>query len=160
MQVTEYEKSIKKIAQFETIEGFWGVYNHLTKPNDIPTTTEFHLFRAGIKPIWEDRSNQHGGKIMIRLTKGLASRYWEIVLLAIIGEQFAVGDEICGAVMSVRAHEDILAIWHRNADNQVALNKIRETLRVILDLPGFVRTEYKRHEKRLKVSSRGSGWRE
>mmetsp|Transcript_23596 Transcript_23596/g.37630 ORF Transcript_23596/g.37630 Transcript_23596/m.37630 type:complete len:98 (+) Transcript_23596:576-869(+) len=97
---------------------------------------------------------------MIRLTKGLASRYWEIVLLAIIGEQFAVGDEICGAVMSVRAHEDILAIWHRNADNQVALNKIRETLRVILDLPGFVRTEYKRHEKRLKVSSRGSGWRE
>ena len=35
---------------------------------------------------------------MIRLKKGLASFYWEEIVLAIIGEQFDVGNEICGAV--------------------------------------------------------------
>lgn len=35
---------------------------------------------------------------MIRLKKGLASHYWEEIVLAIIGEQFDVGNEICGAV--------------------------------------------------------------
>ena len=35
---------------------------------------------------------------MIRLKKGLASSYWEEIILAIIGEQFDVGNEICGAV--------------------------------------------------------------
>ena len=39
---------------------------------------------------------------MIRLKKGLASRCWENLILAMLGEQFVVGDEICGAVISIR----------------------------------------------------------
>ena len=38
----------------------------------------------------------------MRLRKGLASRCWENMILAMMGEQFMVGDEICGAVISVR----------------------------------------------------------
>lgn len=38
----------------------------------------------------------------MRLKKGLASRAWESLVLAIVGEQFDVGNEICGAVVSVR----------------------------------------------------------
>lgn len=38
----------------------------------------------------------------MRLRKGLASRCWENMILAMLGEQFMVGDEICGAVISVR----------------------------------------------------------
>ena len=33
---------------------------------------------------------------------GLASRCWENMILAMLGEQFMVGEEICGAVVSVR----------------------------------------------------------
>ncbi len=62
---------------------------------------------------------------MIRLKKGIASRYWEDVVLAIIGEQFDVGPEICGAVISVRNNEDIISIWNKTADNTEAVNKIR-----------------------------------
>lgn len=43
-----------------------------------------------------------GGKWIIRLRKGLASRCWENLILAMLGEQFMVGEEICGAVVSVR----------------------------------------------------------
>ena len=32
-------------------------------------------------------------------------------LLALLGGQFKVGDEICGAVLSVRYQEDILSVW-------------------------------------------------
>lgn len=36
------------------------------------------------------------------MKKGLASRAWENLVLAIVGEQFDVGNELCGAVVSVR----------------------------------------------------------
>lgn len=62
---------------------------------------------------------------MIRLKKGISARYWEDILLAIIGEQFDVGSEICGAVLSVRVNEDIISIWNKTADNTEAVNKIR-----------------------------------
>lgn len=51
---------------------------------------------------------------MIRLKKGLASHYWEEIVLAIIGEQFDVGNEICGAVCRCvcAAIQLILCIHH------------------------------------------------
>ena len=62
---------------------------------------------------------------MLKLKKGIASRYWEDVLLAVIGEQFDVGPEICGAVLSVRSNEDIISVWNKTADSNEAVNKIR-----------------------------------
>jgi len=52
--------------------------------------------------VQQDEANRLGGKWIIRLKKGLASRCWENLILAMLGEQFMVGDEICGAVISVR----------------------------------------------------------
>jgi translation initiation factor 4E len=41
-------------------------------------------------------------------------------LLAMIGEQFEEGDEICGAVVSVRRSQDKIAIWTKTASNEAA----------------------------------------
>jgi translation initiation factor 4E len=71
---------------------------------------------------------EHVGKWSVRLPKGVASRYWEEIVLAIIGEQFDVGYEICGAVMSVRSSEDIISVWNKTADNKEAVDKIRRVL--------------------------------
>jgi hypothetical protein len=46
-------------------------------------------------------------------------------LLAIVGEQFQVGDEICGIVCSIRFNEDILSVWNKSADNKQARLKIQ-----------------------------------
>ncbi|CAK4070000.1 unnamed protein product [Aphanomyces euteiches] len=148
-----YEKSIKEIGEFRTVQGFWRVYNHLIRPNDLPNTTDYHLFKSGIKPMWEDAANRRGGKWMIRIRKGIASRYWEDLVLAIIGEQFDVGNEICGAVMSIRYNEDIISLWNRNADNNEACYRIRDTMRKLLNLPQFVSLEYKRHDTSLNDNS-------
>ena len=35
------------------VEEFWQYYSYMVRPNDLPITSDYHLFRAGIKPIWE-----------------------------------------------------------------------------------------------------------
>jgi translation initiation factor 4E len=146
--VDDYEKAIKKIATFHTVEGFWKVYSHILRPSSSPISTDYHCFREGIKPVWEDPANRRGGKLVIKLKKGfLASRYWECLLLAMIGEQFQeYHNEICGIVISIRHNEDVLSLWTRNYDNHEALSRIRETLKKCLKLPTFVPVDFKRHD--------------
>ena len=51
----------------------------------------------------------------MRLKKGVADRYWEELLLALIGDQFnEAADEVCGFVLSVRSGEDVFSIWTKN----------------------------------------------
>lgn len=108
----DYEKSTQRIAQFSTVEEFWVVYTHLRRPNTLPHVSDYHIFRKGIRPVWEDKENKQGGKWNIRLKKGVSTRYWEDLLLAIVGDQFGDnGDELCGAVLSIRGNEDVLSVW-------------------------------------------------
>ncbi len=52
-----------------------------------------------------------------------------------VGEQFDVGTEICGAKLSIRFSEDIISLWNRHADNIDATNKIRDQMRRSMRLP-------------------------
>jgi translation initiation factor 4E len=111
---SDYEKSTIAIASISSVESFWTIYSHLKRPSLLPTVSDYHIFRKGIRPVWEDEANKKGGKWIIRLKKGVADRYWEDLLFAMIGDQFAeAGDEVCGAVLSVRSGEDVLSVWTR-----------------------------------------------
>jgi hypothetical protein len=35
------------------VEGFWGCYCHLARASTLPNPTDFHLFKEGIRPLWE-----------------------------------------------------------------------------------------------------------
>jgi translation initiation factor 4E len=149
-----YESSIKTIATVNTVEEFWEVYNHLVRPNDLPTTTDYHFFREGIKPTWEDPSNAKGGKWIVRLRKGLASRYWEEIVLAILGQQFPAPDgEVCGAVISIRYSEDIISIWNKTSSDRDTTDRLRDAIKKVLRLPGHVHMEYKPHQASLADKS-------
>jgi translation initiation factor 4E len=158
-----YEQSIKLLGSpFSTVESFWQHYQWIKRPTGeeherMPNSTELHLFRSGIKPMWEDEGNRYGGKVVVRVRKGLAARYWEDVCCAVVGEQFGVGDEICGAVLSLRFQEDILSIWSRSASNHEANEKIRETLRRVLNLGPQGVGEYKPHQQSLSGKQSGAG---
>lgn len=116
----EYEKTLHPIATCATAEDFFAVYGHLKRPSALPLVSDYHLFRKGVRPIWEDEENKKGGKWIVRLKKGVADRYWEDLLLAIVGDQFGeAGEEVCGAVLSVRNGEDILNIWTRTDGGRV-----------------------------------------
>ena len=110
----DYEKSTIPLAHFSTVEAFWVIYSHLKRPSTLPSVSDYHIFKKGIRPVWEDEENRKGGKWIIRLKKGVSDRYWEDLLLAMVGDQFAeAGEEVCGAVLSVRSGEDVLSIWTR-----------------------------------------------
>lgn len=120
---------------FSTAEDFFTVYKHLKRPSTLPLVSDYHLFKEGIRPVWEDEENKKGGKWIVRLKKGVADRYWEDLLFATIGDQFAeASDEVCGVVLSVRNGEDMLSIWTRNDGGRVL--KIRyEILAIPRALP-------------------------
>ena len=110
------------------------MYRHLRRPSALPLVSDYHLFQKGIRPIWEDDENKKGGKWIVRLKKGVADRYWEDLLLAIVGDQFGeASDEVCGAVLSVRNGEDILSIWTRADGGRVL--KIRYDMPLLFPLP-------------------------
>ncbi|KAI9496276.1 translation initiation factor eIF 4e-like domain-containing protein [Zychaea mexicana] len=152
-KIKDYEGSMKRIAAFSSIEEFWAVYSHLRRPSDLPNISDYHLFKMGVRPVWEDEANIHGGKWIVRLKKGLASRYWEQLVLAIIGEQFDVQGEICGAVLSIRNSEDIISVWNRTASKGRINLKIRDTIKKVLSLPQDTTMEYKTHNDSLKDNS-------
>jgi len=145
----EYEKTLHPIATVETVEHFFAIYQHLKRPSALPLVSDYHLFKKGIRPIWEDEENKKGGKWVVRLRKGVADRYWEDLLLAMIGDQFGeASEEVCGAVLSVRNGEDILGIWAR-ANGQRVL-KIRETMRRVLSFPPDTKLEWKSHDSSIQ----------
>lgn len=116
----EYQKTLHPIASVSTVGEFFTVYAHLKRPSSLPLVADYHFFRKGVRPVWEDDENCKGGKWVVRLKKGVADRYWEDLLFAIIGDQFGdASDEVCGAVLSVRNGEDVLSVWTRTDGSRV-----------------------------------------
>ncbi len=109
----------------QQVESFWHCYSHLVRPADSSVALTYHLFRSGIVPVWEDAINRSGGKWTIRLKKGVANRVWENVVMAVIGDRFAVGDELCGVVLAIKFGEDVLSVWNKTASNKIVIRRIR-----------------------------------
>ncbi|XP_059145634.1 eukaryotic translation initiation factor 4E type 2-like isoform X2 [Physella acuta] len=148
-KTVRYDQNLKFIASFASVEQFWNIYSYITRPSDMTGHVDYHLFKEGIRPMWEDEANKHGGKWIIRLKKGLASRCWENLIMAMLGEQFMVGEEICGAVISIRYQDDILSLWNRSNDQSVT-TRIRDILQRVLNLPPNTIMEYKAHTESMK----------
>lgn len=147
---------MRRIGAFSSLEDFFGIYCHLRPISELPVISDYHLFRAGVKPTYEDPANVHGGKWQIRLKKGLSARVWETLVLAIIGDQFSeIGDELCGAVMSSRAQEDVLSVWNKTASNGSTNLKIRNAIKAVLNL-GEVNMEYISHNERQAQTAASS----
>ncbi|CAF1254021.1 unnamed protein product [Adineta ricciae] len=145
-----YDSCLKKLGTFGSIEEFWCYYDHMKFPADLPLYSDVHLFKENLKPMWEEEGNRLGGKWILRLKKGLSTRLWELLVLAVIGEQFSVGKEICGIVCSIRPQEDLISIWTKTANNQTVTQRIKETMKKVLNLPQDCPMEYKTHNDSLR----------
>ncbi|EKX36593.1 hypothetical protein GUITHDRAFT_145647 [Guillardia theta CCMP2712] len=105
------ESELYSTPSFNTVEEFWSIYDHLVRPNEMSTNFDCCLFRDGIKPFPDDPANMGGGKWTLRLRKGLASRFWEEVILACIGGAHNMSQDFCGAIVTSRPEEDVLSVW-------------------------------------------------
>ncbi|ANB14731.1 translation initiation factor eIF4E [Sugiyamaella lignohabitans] len=254
---SNYLDATRQIGSFDTVEEFWDIYSHLRRIDKLPFTSEYQLFRKGVKPLWEDEVNVNGGKWVIRLErpkerrrddgaaagegsvasagvigsgptgttasasgtgvapigapsssgadstqnsvaatrafvhKQVQARHkaalsWENLILAIVGNTIGsvddkkaadndqkrettnedeevddnedlselLGDEIVGAVVSVRRDEDILSVWNRSGNDKKVVNKIKVALQRTLNLSDDVYLEYKVHTKSIKEGAK------
>lgn len=127
---------------------FWGVFRQLKHPSALPAVSDYHFFKKGIRPVWEDEANRKGGKWIMRLKKGVADRYWENLRMAMVGEQFEeASDEVCGAVVSVRSGEDVISVWTKNDGGRNV--KIRDGLKRLLNLPPDTIIQWKSHDESI-----------
>jgi translation initiation factor 4E len=117
-----WKESLKTCGSFRTVEEFWRIYNNIRPPSTLSLNSNYSLFREGITPSWEDAANINGGKFVFTLDKkeskrgGKLDEYWFFTVLAVIGETMdASGDQITGAVVSVRKSEDRIALWLKSS---------------------------------------------
>lgn len=83
VQSTNYEHNLHLIGTVATAEDFLALYGHMRRPAELPTNSDYQLFRTGVKPVWEDPANERGGKWILRLRKGIAGRLWEHLVLVV-----------------------------------------------------------------------------
>lgn len=83
-------EDIKRVITFDSVEEFWGLYNNIVAPSQLPQKANYYLFKVtsrvqlnfiviyadtesilqeGIIPAWEDDANKNGGKWSIQLPK-------------------------------------------------------------------------------------------
>jgi len=132
-----------------------SLYNNIVTPSKLIHGTDFHLFKEGIEPKWEDEKCARGGKWTFCCPK-TANRspldtYWLNTLLALIGEQFADPGEVCGAVVNVRNKGDRISIWTRTGSNEAAQLSIGKQMKLILDLNETTKLGYMLHDDAIKV---------
>ena len=132
----EYENQVKKIAEFDSIEDFWAIFQHLRKLDSCKPGIEFQMFKDPVKPMWEDENNKNGGRITIKLRKGFTTIIWEEMIFAIIGDVLPkeIKDEINGIVVTSRKDFNTLQIWTKSFNEEVT-SGIEKNIREILSIP-------------------------
>lgn len=132
----EYEAGLTVICEVSTVEEFCRYFNWLKPPSKLERNSNYHLFKQGIKPMWEDEANANGGKwvLTMKMNPQLLDRCWFYLALALIGEDLDESDEICGAVVSLRSKVDRIQLWTRSKDDVEKINGIGKKLVKLLDV--------------------------
>jgi translation initiation factor 4E len=131
-----YEAGLTVIGEFDTVESFCRYFNWLRPPSQLERNSNYHLFKDGIKPMWEDPANANGGKWVLTMKSNpqLLDKCWSWLVMALVGEELDERDEICGAVASLRAKIDRIQVWTRGKDDVERINSIGRKLVKILDV--------------------------
>nr|QPB75810.1 eukaryotic translation initiation factor 4E isoform [Solanum lycopersicum] len=133
-QGVAWGSSLRKAYTFETVEEFWSLYDQIFKPSKVTVNADFHLFKAGVEPKWEDPECANGGKWTATSSrKANLETMWLETLMALVGEQFDESEDICGVVASVRRSQDKLSLWTKTATNEAAQMGIGRKWKEIID---------------------------
>jgi len=134
-----WSDQLKKIYTFSTVEDFWSLWNNIKSANELTSGCNYHIFKDGIQPMWEDDTNKRGGKWVIITKAGQRNtklnQMWLGAVLAVIGCAYDDDDEICGVVVCVRKQFDKICLWTRSADKKDVCLRIGEQFRASVDAP-------------------------
>ncbi|GKZ86414.1 hypothetical protein AnigIFM56816_001642 [Aspergillus niger] len=139
------------------IATFYRVYNNY--PWDkIRLRDTVHIFRKGVRPVWEDPENRNGGCWRFRVPKSKAQAFFhEVVILCMANEFQAVvekeHDHVLGVSTSVRFNSHLISVWNKLGSNERSIKALEKTIidRLSPELrptgTGSTAYFYKRHDE-------------
>ncbi|EJP65832.1 eukaryotic initiation factor 4E [Beauveria bassiana ARSEF 2860] len=115
---------LKEVITFDSVEEFWGVYNNVAPVSELALKSDYHLFKAGVRPEWEDPQNKHGGKWSYQYKDKRnvdVDRLWLQVVMAAIGETLEEEEdgEVMGVVVNVRKAFYRIGVWTRTIGKSI-----------------------------------------
>lgn len=106
-----WEMSLVPIITVHSVEEFFVMLKYMKPLHALRTSSQYHFFQEGVKPMWEDPANKKGGKLWVNLditaangrnsnnssgtnladgsgaeSKTDLDKAWENVLMAAVGE--------------------------------------------------------------------------
>jgi len=157
----EWEENQKPVIDFNTVEDFWSLYNHIAKASEIKVGCDYSLFKKGIKPMWEDSRNKEGGRWLIGLERDQRAtqldNFWIEVILLLIGEGFGAESSrlINGAVVNIRGKGDKVAIWMSRATMGEAVLDVGHRIKQRLGIKEIPIHFENHQDTKNKLGSRG-----
>ncbi|KAH6900483.1 translation initiation factor eIF 4e-like domain-containing protein [Thelonectria olida] len=116
---------LKEVITFDSVEEFWGVYNNVSPVSELALKSDYHLFKAGVRPEWEDPQNKHGGKWSYQYKDKRnidVDHLWLQVMMAAIGETLEQDEddgEVMGVVVNVRKAFYRIGVWTRTIGKSI-----------------------------------------
>lgn len=150
---------VRSFGLFDSAEGFWGLFNCIKLPSQLPPNGSYYLFRKHIAPMWEHEANRRGGKWVVPFSHACTAAggdgaapgaeprlpvdvAWMRLCLSAIAEGVPGEEmEICGVTISRGrqrgpggAGEWKLCLWTRTADSEEAQMAVAAHIKELLEL--------------------------
>ncbi|RXK38470.1 hypothetical protein M231_04235 [Tremella mesenterica] len=124
--LNDYEKTLLTVGKFETVEGFCRYMNNIKLPNSLAKGSNYHLFKQGIRPMWEDPANADGGKwtLLLKPASPLFDVTWSNLVMGLVGGYLDPDNEVCGIVASPKPRISRIQVWTRSKDKVEILNAL------------------------------------
>ncbi|EFP83819.2 uncharacterized protein PGTG_09532 [Puccinia graminis f. sp. tritici CRL 75-36-700-3] len=146
-----YEAGLQPIGTFQSVEQFCRFFNWTVIPSQMDMNSSVQLFKAHIKPMWEDPANSKGGKWTITMKSNsnlaLLDKLWTYLVLGLVGEQIETSstspqqqqqqqdeDLVCGAIVATRPRGNRIQIWVKEKDNVEKINSLGKRLINVLEI--------------------------
>lgn len=102
--------------------------------------------------MWEDEHCKDGGRWSIRIPKTHTNKYWEDLLLSMIGEQFTPSNEVLGLVISLRPSQDTISIWLRSGSDPKVIEEVKADIERIVKVDSEIgiKLDYENFQEALK----------
>ncbi|TKY88509.1 hypothetical protein EX895_002497 [Sporisorium graminicola] len=159
--LSAWEANLRTIGSYSHVSTFLSCFSKLHRPSQLERHSSYHVFKDGIKPMWEDPRNADGGKWVITFRQrnaALVDRSWLWLVLGLIGEELDGADECCGAVCSVKPRGDRIALWIKKGVSGVdGCNRVGRRLVELLELerePGVL-VEFSSHSSAAGAAKEG-----
>ena len=141
LQTNEYNKNIILIGEITSIENFWSIFQHLKSPKYLTPNISYHIFKKGIKPLWEDKNNKNGGKFTIDYKKEFSWIPFEEILFGLLTKKIPFYNDINGFILISKKLKHSIQIWV-NFMKEDKRKLFEKEIREFLQIPNKIFIDY------------------